>query len=431
MIRYVLLLLVALQMGQGVAYAQNKNSSLGMNANGNSDTHSVWRKRVERRVPIYQLEDTVFAVEEQLKLQPFFTRLVDDLKQKTINVYSGFDKHSPISKDEMEDITETHRDTIVHYEDSVDKGTGHLYSKEIQKVIVRKFDAQRINNLSIVEEWTYDPIAGKTEIQIADIGPVIDVYGEEGDYRGKRTIFWMKWIEFEHYLERSQNIGSVKKIDSLIWADYSRDKALVKDSVNRHHDADTGWVCRLLRNTHLAIDTCISSEPDPNLINDYDTTIGEILYNSAVAGHIPAFMAVNLHEGSVLMKDELLKITYIPADTVVVEEVGLGDDRPYRIINHDFNFQTVNTFCVDEEWTFNAKAGMAEISYEAIAPIREYYDKNGKRIGSKVMFWINYADARLLLRRYNEYNPDFNIEWQVWKDRFNEPKRRYGFGRNN
>ena len=79
---------------------------------------------------------------------------------------------------------------------------------------------ERMAKLRILEDWTFDLIAGKTDIQIVGIAPVQDVYGDDGVYRGSKGMFWVKYNDARSIIARYERYHPENTIAAKIWYDY-------------------------------------------------------------------------------------------------------------------------------------------------------------------------------------------------------------------
>ena len=91
---------------------------------------------------------------------------------------------------------------------------------EIQKIIRRDFDPTVIRKYRILEEWAFNPRTGKTDIQITGIAPMLEVYGEDGSYRGSKSMFWVRYNDARPVVEKYDQMHPNHTLASLIWDDY-------------------------------------------------------------------------------------------------------------------------------------------------------------------------------------------------------------------
>ena len=384
----VLLILALLMAGTGL-YAQE-------------DSHSCeWRKKVVRKVFV----DTV--VTPPAEWGKFFKGLVKDAQEGKMKVYSAFDKTTILTKANLEEMFTPRPDTVMLADAVTGKQTMHIKQRDA--------GYSNIKGIAFTEEWTYDPATGKTSIQIGAVAPRRDIYGDDGVYRGSQSMFWIKWPDLCSYCNHT-NGNMLKSVAQTLWKDYFKDT----DVVSKQAGNATGNMLEgtAIRKTKLHVDT--TDYDNCNLVSNYEGVAPELLYNAAIEGKIPAYDA----QGNVskpMTKSQLKDLTYSRPDTIVVSDPITGVET-MRIVHRDFNFDGILKYLVAEKWTMDITKGQTNITYTSVAPVIDSYGADdGIYKKSIPMFSINYTDARKILQQYNSYNPTFNIEWQVWEDRFREP----------
>ncbi len=373
----------------------------------------VWRKDVTRRIDI-ELKagaggDTAKSEEEW---RQFFVLLDGDLKAGKILAYNNYN-YGLLTAKEIKELTKTSYDTIV----VVDPVNG----KEITKVMKHEFDFGTINKIRVREKWVYDEETGMTTIQITEIAPVRDIF-VDGDYRGSQSIYWIKWDDFVKVCEQYTKADMLKMTGSLIWEDYFRDTALVKPKRRPEMQAigAYGLERTALRNTRLLIE---QDEDNTNLREVMDTSIAELLYNRALSGAVIVCKDDQNGPWGRMTSEELKKSITLPPDTLEVDDMGASGVEMRKIIYHDFCFECVNKYCVQEHWVQNMRKGTTVIDYAWIAPVKDSV-VDGEYKGSNRLFWIKYNDAREILADHNSSHSRNNIEWQLWEDRFKEPRHK-------
>ena len=374
----------------------------GTGLHAQEDNHGCqWRKKVVRKVFV----DTVVA--PPAEWGKFFKGLVTDAMQGKMRVYSAFDKTTLMTRNMVQEMVVGKTDTVF----AQDPLTG----KDVRLVRQRDVDYNNIKGIAFTEEWTYDPATGKTSIQIGMVAPRRDIYGDDGVYRGSQSMFWIKWPDLCSYFNHT-NGNMLKSVAQTLWKDYFKDTDVVsKQAGNAPGNMLEGTA---IRKTKLHVDT--TDYDNCNLVSNYEVVAPELLYNAAIEGKIPAYDA----QGNVskpMTKSQLKDLTYSRPDTIVVSDPITGVET-MRIVHRDFNFDGILKYLVAEKWTMDITKGQTNITYTSVAPVIDSYGADdGIYKKSIPMFSINYTDARKILQQYNSYNPTFNIEWQVWEDRFREP----------
>ncbi len=175
----------------------------------------VWKKTVSRTIDIAEKEDTVrHHLSDASDDSTLLEMMIGAIKAGKLTAYSAFDHSftSKMSVAELKEMTASKTDTQI----IVDPIT----NKEILKIIRRDFDPYAIHKYRFLEEWTFNPNTGKTDIQITGLSPMLEVYGEDGVYRGSKPMFWAKYNDVRPILSRYEQAHPNHTLSSLIWDDY-------------------------------------------------------------------------------------------------------------------------------------------------------------------------------------------------------------------
>ncbi len=122
--------------------------------------------------------------------------------------------------------------------------TMYYYNKAsnyCQKIVVRgqryptKDDAQ----IHIIEQWSFDPIALKTEISILGIGICRLQLDSSGKLGGSKPIFWVKFAEMRALLQQYDKIGRRTSLQKYIWCDYFKYPGLIWDTLSTRFRQET------------------------------------------------------------------------------------------------------------------------------------------------------------------------------------------------
>ena len=176
---------------------------------------AVWKKKVYRMLSVKEKDDTK---EHHLKDASPDTTLcemfVNAIKTGRITAYSNFDNSftTKLTVAQLNEFLVQKPDTQV----MVDPITG----KEATMVISHEFDFDVVTKYRLLEEWTFNPVTGKTDIQITGISPVKEIYGENGDFRGIQSIFWLKYADVVNIITRYEQYHPNNTIAAKIWNDY-------------------------------------------------------------------------------------------------------------------------------------------------------------------------------------------------------------------
>jgi hypothetical protein len=77
-----------------------------------------------------------------------------------------------------------------------------------------------VTKYRIMEDWTFDPATGKTTVEIVGVGPVWDMYGDDGVFRGRMTMFWVKYQDALPIIRRYEQYHPESTIAGKIWGSY-------------------------------------------------------------------------------------------------------------------------------------------------------------------------------------------------------------------
>ncbi len=180
-----------------------------------AQTGDVWKKTVSRTIDVSQPEDTVkHHLADASNDTTLLELMVNAIKAGKLTAYDAFDHNftSKLSMAALKEIISPRRDTMV----IVDPVT----NQEIMKIVEHDFDPTAIRKYRVLEEWAFNPRTGKTEIQITGISPMLDVYGDDGVYRGRKSLFWIRYNDVRQILERYEQSHPNHTLASLIWNDY-------------------------------------------------------------------------------------------------------------------------------------------------------------------------------------------------------------------
>ena len=410
---FVLLALHAPALAQKQTFAQNS-------VNTETGYPRLWKKSVIRRIflPSDRRRSDKITAEQEREWQKFLKEISKATKDGKLKCYSEADNNDILSAEEIRDLF-----ILPSYTTLIDNpSTG----KQIIKVIPREFDYRSIASMKIAEDWSYDPYTAKTKIQITRVAPLVDVVGDDGVYRGSKSMFWIPWSQFQSYFSSDpQGKPMLKELGQAIWREYFRDTGLVVDSSNINLDVNSTTIFEkaVVRKIELKPSQFLGKDYGNNLDDDTAFLPAQILYDGAVSGSLRAYKNVNNRPGTIFTLDELKKLIFIPDDTTVILDPSQNKEI-FQVRHRVFPFQDVINFSFVEKWIFDVIKGETQIDYELIAPVKRGYDDLGNLLPLSVMFWVKYADARKILIRYFEYTPDDNVEMELWFDRFTQPRRR-------
>ena len=189
------------------------------------------------------------------------------------------------------------------------------------------------------------------------------------------------------------------------------------------------WKKRVTRVVSIAVQDDTSKHHFRQECND--TTLLELLVNDIHAGKLTAYRGTDytltdkvgiqtpvLTEGARSDIDAELDINIFR-----VAEDAITGDIIKRVVHPKFDYETVTSYRVMEEWTHSRKTGKTEVQIIAIAPMRPMYNEDWSFRAYKLLFWVRYADIQPMLARYDAQKniaaqPELGFTRMLWDDYF-------------
>lgn len=178
------------------------------------NTNETWKKQVGREIDMKVPED---EKKHHLKEVSYDTTLLEILCNA---VYAG--RITPWANDdpyfshkmtieELNKLLIPTPDTVIITDPSTDQ--------EIRKIVRHDFDYERVSKYRLLEDWTFNPATGNTDIHIEGIAPVIEIY-VDGELRGERALFWMRYSDVIPVLQHYEQSHPLNTFAQHIWNDY-------------------------------------------------------------------------------------------------------------------------------------------------------------------------------------------------------------------
>ena len=180
-----------------------------------SVTQPVWTKRVSRLISIV---DTGNVEKRKLRDESngvsLAELLTDNALKGKIRAFSAADSKliELLAPGQLHDIIDGRPDTI-EIEDPIS-------GKVFKKVIKRDFNYNEVTHFRILEEWSFDRETAKTNIQIIGIAPVKDVYGDDGTFRGRMSLYWLRYDDVKNILAQFERTHPNANIALGVWTSY-------------------------------------------------------------------------------------------------------------------------------------------------------------------------------------------------------------------
>ena len=174
-----------------------------------------WKKTVYRTIDLAQKEDTAkHHLTDVTNDTTLFEIMANAIKAGKLVAYSNFDHNftTRFTAVQLKEIMGNKTDTTL----IVDPVT----NKEKQIIVHHEFNYDAVHKYRLLEEWTFDPITGKTDIMIEGIAPLREIYGDDGNFRGVQAMFWLRYTDAHQVLARYDKIHPTKCFATYIWDDY-------------------------------------------------------------------------------------------------------------------------------------------------------------------------------------------------------------------
>jgi len=362
--------------------------------------NGCWRKRVGRIIDIAPSSDSAVSKSKvPRKSATLMGMIVDAIHAGTLIAYSSFDAHftTKLSVESIEERWATQTDTAV----VIDPITG---LKET-KIVDEGFNYGAISKYRILEEWTFNPNTGKTEIQITGIAPIREIYDADGRFRGVQAMFWVRYCDVRSIIDKYDQMHPGKTIESYIWNDYFLNS-------NRSGKVYKGKAVRLID----------LSEKDDNATHHLkDAHEDSSIYAMAVAriqsGNLIVYPEDDHSMTNKLSYETLDAKRYGVNDTIIVAD-PITNQYTMGVSNSRFQNFTINKYKLLEEWVFDTKTGKTTINIRGMGPFAERNNYNTNLLKDQLLFWINFKDLHSIIASYEVYHPDNSLSGHIWADYF-------------
>lgn len=195
----------------------------------------LWKKRVWREIDVNERQNMVFIYEgdEHTGGGMFADMLLYHVQKGTMKAYDiNTDYFSKVlTKDEIaRKVAPTIDSTEV--EDPVTNIVSRV-------AITRSFRPDLIRKYRIKEDWIFDGSTGKMVVRILGIAPIIDVYSDEGAYKGPQTLFWLYYPDIRAILAQYEVVAKDNDVHRMTWDEFFESRAFsskiikVSNSLNR------------------------------------------------------------------------------------------------------------------------------------------------------------------------------------------------------
>lgn len=173
----------------------------------------LWKKRVWREINTLEKQNLAFryAGDEHTGGGMFIEILIDAIKKGKIVAYGTFNDRftTVVTKEQLMQEIAGKTDTIWVY----DPITG----TETMQLKVTDFKPEDITKYRIKEDWMFDRNIGQMVVRIIGIAPVIDLYAENGVYRGSKAMFWLYYPDIRGVLANYEAVNPYNDMFRPTW----------------------------------------------------------------------------------------------------------------------------------------------------------------------------------------------------------------------
>ncbi|NCX94974.1 MAG: gliding motility protein GldN [Chitinophagia bacterium] len=178
----------------------------------------LWRKRVWREIDIREKQNIAFRYEgdENTGGGMFIEILLDYVKKGKIAAYSSFGNDDrftqKLTKEQIMEKLAPKIDTVLVESPE----TGEMIKTPTQ----RDFHPENIVVFKVKEDWIFDRNMGRMVVRITGIAPVIDLYGDNGEYKGPQTMFWLYYPEMRQMLSNYEVYNPNNDMHRPTWDEF-------------------------------------------------------------------------------------------------------------------------------------------------------------------------------------------------------------------
>lgn len=80
-------------------------------------------------------------------------------------------------------------------------------------------DPQKVIKFRIKEDWIFDEGTSTMQVRILGVAPIVEVFGDDGVYRGEKVLFWAYYPELREVLAQHRYFNTKNDATTMTWAD--------------------------------------------------------------------------------------------------------------------------------------------------------------------------------------------------------------------
>jgi len=179
----------------------------------NAQTGKVLHKEVVRIINmIPKLDTNTHYLADEGKDSSIYSMIVTAIKTGQLSAYANDNTKftTSLSYDSLKKTIKLPDSILV--DNPID-------NTKTMKTLGLHFEYLEINYYKILEEWSFDPKTGKTNIAIKGIGP-LGKRREDKSFNERKPLFWLHYKDLQSIIKRYEQYHPDNTIAMHVWDDY-------------------------------------------------------------------------------------------------------------------------------------------------------------------------------------------------------------------
>lgn len=165
------------------------------------EADAAWMKKVWRNVDLREKQNhyMYFPLEEIISRRSLIQIIRSRIAEESLTAYNSMNDEftSPMTSSEALAIGTGNEEVTFQ----TPEGNDTIMSIEID------FDYSSVTSYRVMEEWYFDKETSYMHVQIIGICPIMDVYDENGELKGKTPMFWLYFPELRNFLVMEESFN--------------------------------------------------------------------------------------------------------------------------------------------------------------------------------------------------------------------------------